>query len=186
MNPQSLGRSAEGALKALGALAHTAEAPRPPVTHTVIGATIEVESYADQILQSLIRNSDVMSSSFGRSLVSECEDSFYQSWKNRYLWLRKGFNISIAGKLEEQNFQTLVELRNAIIHGAGYLTDRQTRDIGKQVALERRLQTLLRVQVEGRKLEYLGSTDDLAVKIAREFVLLLDSEVRRVYPDLLI
>jgi hypothetical protein len=148
-----------------------------------MGVTIEAESYTDQVLQSLIRHSGVMGTTFGQLLLSQCEDSFYQNWKNRHFWLSKGFDVQISGSSEGQDFSTLVELRNAIIHGAGCLTDKQSRDINKQIALERRFEVVLRVQVEGRKLRYLGGTDNLAVNVARRFVLLLDSEVRRIHPD---
>lgn len=186
MNPKGIGRLTERVLTALGKMASSLEADSPPVEHTVIGAIIEVEAYTDHVLRRLIECSGVTDIPLGRLLVSQNQDSFYQNWKNRYFWLRNAFDVSVTGTSAEQDFATLVELRNAIIHGGGRLTEKQTRDIKQQIALERRLDQVLKVQIEGQELINLDGTDSRAIKVARTFVLLLDGETRRVHPDLII
>lgn len=150
----------------------------------ILAAATIAESYADEVIQVLVVSSGIDSTLFGRTLIRNSEESFFHNWDDRYNWLRDAFQVKISGSRPSQDLRALVELRNAILHGGGRLTKKQVRDVPRMVDLENQLLRVLRVQVEGGALRYVGATDALALRVARSFVLALDAAVRTEHPHL--
>ncbi len=174
--PPDVGRLAEARLRQLSVLA--ADRGLAPVDQGQVVLTVvaTVEAYVDEVLRELIASSGYDYSAFGRAMLHELEDRIYQSWRERHGWLDKGFAISIAGSAAAQDLLAVVELRNAIVHGSGRLTDRQSRDVANLIKLEHRLQEVLDVRVENRTVNLASSTGIRAIEVARVYILALDAE----------
>ncbi len=142
-----------------------------------------VEGYVDAILYALIAASGYDDTAFGRAMFAELEDRIFQSWPERHSWLSRGFGVSVStGTPVGQNLATLNQLRNALAHGGGRLTERQSRNVGELIGLEKRLRDLLAVEVDNRFLHLSRETGDRAIGIVREYILDLDRQVREQHP----
>jgi hypothetical protein len=167
----------EEGLDQLAAMVQELSTLHPPIRHTVIAATTVAETFVDSSLALLIESSGIGKSPFGAALLQTVGDGFFQGWPDRLHWLNKGFGIEVGGTTAGQNLQTLIELRNALIHGGGTLTDRQSRDVPSLLELERRLRRLLHVQVEGGRISFVGPTDVVALQVVRTFMLEFDERL---------
>jgi hypothetical protein len=143
-----------------------------------------VESYVDDLLRALIAASGVDHTAFGAALLAEAGDGFHNSWKSRYGWLHRAFGVRVAGSKERQEFDCLVELRNALAHGGGGLSSRQQSNLVSMVGLEAQLEATLHVQAHGGQLRLTSESAVVAVLICRRFVLCLDRSTRSTYPSL--
>lgn len=148
----------------------------------VLASAAIAESYVDAVLRGLIDTSAYRTDQFTRALFSALEFAMFQSWSSRFDWLRDGFGISLAGSTEAQALDVLVQARNALVHGAGGLTDRQVRDLAELVNLEQRLNSDLDIDVQARRLHLGCETPDKAIAICRRFVRALDATVVAAYP----
>jgi hypothetical protein len=118
------------------------------------------------------------SSAFGRVMFEELTDRIHQTWSERHTWLSRAFDVHISGTAASQDMMTLVELRNALVHGAGRLTHRQTRGVGALIELEKRLQVLFSVRADSRGLVLAPDSATRAVEVARAYILALDAELK--------
>jgi len=141
-----------------------------------------VEAYVDSILRTLIAASGYNQTAFFRAMLAELEDKIYQSWAERHSWLKKGFSVSIAGSAAAYDLLTLVDLRNALFHGNGRLTEKQSGGTAALIDLEHRLWRTLEVRTENRVVHLASSTGGRAVGVARAYIFALDTEVRLKQP----
>lgn len=148
--------------------------PRYAIVHTVGLA----EGYIDTVLRSLISASDITHSALGSVMYSELQELMHRSWDERTRWLRRGFGIGIEGTKAQEEFMTLVELRNALVHGSGALTPRQSRKVEAVVDLEHKLQRLLDVGVGKDSFRFGPTTASRTARVARSFVLAIDRAVQ--------
>lgn len=146
---------------------------------TVIGTV--VEGHVSRILARLIVLSDVDSNPLGRALLSKQLDSMDNTWPDRNHWLRSAFALEYTGGTAYQDFDVLVQARNAVVHGDGSPTDRQSRDLQKLLTLRREFQKKLDATLHGR-LAFGRGSSDMAMRIAREFVAAFDTEVITKHP----
>lgn len=164
----------EVALRSLDNLTlRAAEAP----SDTVIGVTSIVESLVDSFIDLLVAESGADATPLGRRLIERSTDSFHQSWPDRNGWLDGGFGIALAGTPAGQRLDMLVEVRNAIVHGQGRLTDRQVRKPAFAMELRRRVQVGLASQIEARRILLGRDAGPRAITIGREYLLALDLAV---------
>jgi len=148
VDPSLLTHSGEaclGRLLALGGLGL-------PPQHLATAVATAVEVHVSTTLARLISLSGLAEGQFGRAMIKELEDDFSKTWSARVAWFDKAFGITFAGNLQYQTFATLIELRNAVVHGDGQLTSQQTRDIRKVVQLRKDLNHKLDVQCGGLRL----------------------------------
>lgn len=161
-------------------LAHEAEVS--PEWLVVTCATC-VESHFDRVLNGLINASEVEENRFANSLLANSHDDIFKTWDSRLKWLGNGFGVIISGDSPVQDFRALVELRNAVVHGQGHLTEIQQKNINKLLDLKRKLARLLDVQFFGPKV-FLSSNNNLkVVQICRNVTLHLDDSVLKVHPN---
>lgn len=100
-----------------------------------------------------------------------------QSWANRLKWLRDGFGMDLAGSSIQNDMQTVIDLRNALLHGDGRLTPHQTRSLNKQLALERQLEKVLSITSEAKKLRLSSATAGTCMSIARNYIIYIDDRL---------
>lgn len=174
MSINSQAKLSEDALRAISELGSSS----PSSQSVVIGVATTVEIYIDHLLATFIRESGVQTSRFGSALVAETSDSMRQSWANRLKWLRDGFGLDLAGTSVQNEMQTVIDLRNALLHGDGKLTPHQTRSLNKQLALERQLEKVLAVVSEAKRLRLTTATAGRSKSIAREYIIYIDDRLQ--------
>lgn len=140
----------------------------------LISAAAIAESFADRLIERHVSDSEVARSAFGRKLLSESSNSFGQSWTQRNMWLSDGFGIRLAGAAIGQNMMVVVEVRNALMHGLGSLTDRQVKNSTSAIALQGQIRRVLNSQVHGRRVILGQNAGAIATAVARTYVLELD------------
>ncbi len=153
-----------------------------PTDWLVVTCTTCIESHFDRMLNSLISISDIEANRFASSLYQHGHDDIFKTWDSRLKWLDNGFGVAIAGDSSIQDFRTLVEVRNAIVHGQGHLTEIQQKNIQKLLDLKRRLTRLLDVQFSGHKVLLPAAIGPRIFRICRSAVVCLDTSVLKFYP----
>lgn len=148
----------------------------------VIYAVSTAESYVDQVLRALVEISGIREIPFAVAMFDELEDVVTRSWDERFKWLRKGFGIALGGTAAQQDFVTLVDLRNALVHGDDQFTQRQTRDLPSLIQLEHRVHQVLSVEVSKGGFLFGPKGPSQALTVARTFILTVDEVVRERHP----
>ncbi|MCM3849582.1 hypothetical protein ND486_25635 [Pseudonocardia sp. DR1-2] len=137
------------------------------------------EGFADHVLALLIARAGRNHGTFERLLIKHVGDDFYSSWDSRLKWLSHGFDLLNPGSRVVQDLRVMVELRNAIVHGDGSLSSFQTRQLAKQLTLERQLYERLEVTIEARAYYLSGRTVAQAKGISVSFVEELDKALTK-------
>lgn len=182
-NPGLVTRSGGQCLADLAAVAKQAYHGEA-VRWTVLACATTVEAHVDRVVEALVDGSDVSTSRFGGALLDEVRSTLSQSWDRRLGWLNRGFDVSITGTKETQEFLTLIDFRNAVVHGHMHLTDIQVVKLEAMIDLKRRLRTILDVHSVGRMLVAGDATAMKAVRVSRAFVYSLDAAVVCHHPAL--
>lgn len=152
----------------------------------VVASATAVEAHFNRVLESLVDTSGIRASKFGGALLDEIADDIYKTWDSRLRWFNRGFGIVIAGDLVMQNYLSLVDLRNALVHGQGELTSLQQRNFLKLLSLKDRLRRILGVDFRGPVIVMNDSLQTKAGHICREVTMHVDAAVLAAYPSLLI
>lgn len=135
------------------------------------------ESLVDQFIDLLVAKSNAGETRLGRRLLSRSADSFHQSWDERNGWLSGGFGVEMAGTREGQRLNTVIAVRNAIIHGDGQLTKRQIKNASAAISLRRGVRDVLASDVQGRRIMLSDNSGHRAMAVVSEYVLALDRAV---------
>jgi hypothetical protein len=143
-----------------------------------------VESHFDRVLRSLIAASGVRQNKFSNSLYEFLHDDIFKTWDSRLNWLKNGFSVAIAGERTIQDFRTVVDLRNAIVHGQGNLTEVQQKNLQKLLDLKRNLTRLLNVQFSGHKVLIPPDVGLKVIRICRDAVIFFDNSIFQEYPGI--
>ena len=106
------------------------------------------------------------------------------NWANRIDWLARGFGIRVAGGHAWQRFETVVQARNALVHGDGQLSEKQRAlGLSKLIQLKKRLLDEMDVGWSRGHLTFNAVSARAAHDAARHFVADLDSRVLAGYPQ---
>jgi hypothetical protein len=143
----------------------------------IVTACSLAESLVDQLLDTLVAESTVGDTPLGRRLLQKNADAFHQSWEERHGWLSSGFGIEMAGTREGQRLNTVIAVRNAIIHGDGKLTDKQLKNPAAAIALRRNVRQVLDSDVQGRRIMLGVDAGRRSVLVASEYVLAVDAAI---------
>lgn len=174
--------NAEAALRSLSELERRVTS-QGAADHALISICTVLEVFVDSTLLSLIEASGVSNTRFGVALLRHLEDQLNQSWTSRLRWLSNGFGVSLAGTEIDSDRGTLVEARNALVHGGGKLTGRQVRNPAEALDLQRRLRDRMGVTVVGHSLDIGKPALDWSFKVARKYIRELDATVTRQPPS---
>ena len=118
----------------------------------VLTVVPEVEARIDEMLRELVRSSPFASTPVGSFLIKDKLDSYLQTWSERERILTNIFGFNVSGSTVGQNFQLLLEVRNALMHGNGSLTLQQSKKFGSLLDLKKRLSKELSIEVQGKVL----------------------------------
>lgn len=181
--PTMVGRLTEQSLVRLTTLVKSVDRGQTDVSDVVIRSVSIVESYFEDVLRALIAHSGIDEIPFALAMRDELEDAMFRSWDERFKWMRLGFGVSVSGATNQQEFMTLVDLRNALVHGSGRLTPRQSRGVALLVEIEHRLCRVLDVEIGVHGLLLKPTTGVRAIAITRSFILEVDHAVRESHPS---
>lgn len=177
VDPAKLTESGEHCLARLSALSLL----DLPVPQFVTSAMTVVEIHVSRVLARLIVLSDLQATKLGAALVDQMRDDMNRTWDSRMSWLNRGFGLAIAGEVESQRLNDVTELRNAVVHGDGRLTDFQTASLTRVIALQRDLRRHLDVQAAGA-IRYGPKAASLVEGAIRTFVIFFDARVLADFP----
>lgn len=104
------------------------------------------------MLRELVSRAAFAPTALGSFLINDNLDSYLQTWAEREKILKNVFGFSVSGSKVGQEFQLLVEVRNALMHGNGSFTSQQSKNFTSILALKKQLARTLSVQVQGQEL----------------------------------
>lgn len=171
----SVGRVAEDAVRSLYRL--DAASRSDPASIVAMAAAL-AESVADRLIDELVALSGLSDSRLGSSLLKASAPSFHQSWQKRHELLSSGFGISVRGRASWRDLDVVVQVRNALMHGQGFLTDMQVRNAATALKLSRRVEEVLGSQIQAREILLGEDAGERAVEVAAAYIIELDSLVR--------
>lgn len=182
VDPADLTASGERALHRIARLPLDAsvQAPRQWV---LVSSVAVVEAHVATVLRALVARSNVDSTPIGASLLAAVRDDMTKTWDARMWWLGHAFGVQVGGDAPYQRFRTVVELRNALLHGDGELTDLQTRSVQKTLALKKELLQVLNVDLRGRRVVLGDDSHTRGCSAARTFVVAFDKAVLALHPE---
>lgn len=143
----------------------------------IVSITTIIEGYVDGLVDVSVRDSPVGETRFGALLIQDRRDDFKGTWKWRFDLLRV-FSLQCDDE-GVRRFRLLIELRNAIVHGGGSLTDRQAGSLVKQLALQRDLASVFCVDFDGRRCIFDTASVRRSIDVGCQFVLGTDELAMR-------
>ena len=156
---------------------------RPPEDLIVALVTL-TEAHIDRCIDALFAASRVLDLPLGVTLFREVRDSIHRTWRSRYEWLSNGFDLKISGTRSAQEFDTLVELRNSIVHGNGRITDLQSSTASRLVSLRANFRQSLGIECFGRRVVLDRGVEIIASRIGYRFIAAFDDQLTSLYPTL--
>ncbi|MFE2812684.1 hypothetical protein ACFXGG_19905 [Streptomyces nigra] len=136
----------------------------------LVDAVTAVEVHVDRTIEALVADSGISSLPIGGAFLSRYAEEMSRTWDARYEWLADGFGVKMRGEKIQQDFQVLVECRNAIVHGSGHLTRRQRSGLGKFIQLRKQLKSVLDVGVHGTAIVFSRDSAQVSLRVAASFV----------------
>lgn len=178
VDPGSLSDSGERCLRRIVEL-YESGLPGP---HLITAYGTAVEVHVSEMLGRLVNMSSVGSDRFGSELLRTLGDQMSANWSNRHDWLKRGFGVSYKGTSAAEQFDILVQLRNAVVHGDGYWSPSQSTD-SVQTRIKLRKAFLNTLDVAMRDYAAFGrKSRERATDIAREFVAHFDATLLAKHP----
>lgn len=150
----------------------------------VTASVATVEAYVTRCLARLIEIRQDDRSAFEGELLNQQRVEIFRSWDSRLSWLNKGFGIALQSLAATQQMRIANEVRNALVHGNAHLTDLQTQDLSKMIALKRDLLRVLDVHCVGRRVVLGERTLRLISDVSVRFVCAVEDRIRSAYPGL--
>ncbi|MDR6438753.1 hypothetical protein J2790_003920 [Paenarthrobacter nicotinovorans] len=154
------------------------------VSGQIVAVASRVEALVDRFIDLLVSESQVDSTPLGRALLKENNGAFHQSWPARNAVLKNGFDVQLASMPMWADMDLVIDIRNAIVHGDGNLTDRQAKDIASLINMRKRVAKVLHSEIQGRVVRLSPESGSLSAEIGVKFVLAADAAVSSVRPAL--
>lgn len=183
MNATVTSTSGEMTILRIAALLTEAEQDDGDGSGFVVSFVTLTEAHVDASLRYLFSASGVTENRLGKQLYTELQDSIYRTWDSRYKWLAQAFDIKVKGQRFEQDFSLLVELRNSIVHGGGYLTTPQAAKVPQMIAIRSGLQRCLGLESHGRKFLLDDKIIVPAARICRNYIRSFDEAIQLKFPS---
>ncbi|GAA4884654.1 hypothetical protein GCM10025788_25720 [Serinicoccus chungangensis] len=108
-------------------------------------------------------------------MLSESAKDRDGTWEARTKWLTATGIPSFRGAKWYQDFDALTQARNAMLHGYGDLTQRQTSSITHMVVLRDTITRRTKIEVVGTQLQLDPSNSPTWVEIVHNFIRELDA-----------
>ncbi|WP_101556975.1 MULTISPECIES: hypothetical protein [Brevibacterium] len=118
----------------------------------ILAVISEVESSVDFILQEEIEESATGVSMISDYFVRKKLPDYFMTWSGRKELLRDLFRFNGFSNSVGQEFMLIVEIRNALVHGNGSLTELQCKDLKRMLNLKTGLSSKFSIGFSGRRL----------------------------------
>ncbi|MUN64460.1 hypothetical protein GMA12_15140 [Kocuria sediminis] len=155
------------------------------VAGQIISAASLAEALVGKSIDLLVDESGIKSTRLGRRLIQDSAESYHQTWDGRYGILRDAFGVQLAGNREAQRLNVVVDVRNAIVHGEGQLTSRQTKKLTNVLSMRRQINEVLESEVQGKKIVLSPTAGRCAIRVASDYALAFDAAIGKARLDLL-
>lgn len=185
IDPGTLTPSGDRCVAELAEILRAATREHTVSAQLIIGTVTIVEGHVNRLLELIVRASGGIDTSFSRAALRALEGEIYRTWDSRLRWIADCMESGISlGDVEVQDFKSVIEVRNALVHGHGKLTSSQARSITQLVELRARLRQRLNIELVSTRLVLHTSTPDRVSAIGRAFVKYLDGRAIMEYPAL--
>ena len=142
---------------------------------SVVNAVSVTEVYVDGLLGALVNAEVAKENQYVRALREDLGEKMFTTWSSRLGWLGRAFEVSIAGSDAQQEMFTVIEVRNAVVHGHGKLTRRQSATLQGVLDLERAFWDVCKVNVSGGVLSATDRTAAVVASVSARFIRQLDA-----------
>jgi hypothetical protein len=182
VDPAGLTRSGEECLIRLVQLESelTVHTGSPP--WLVVAVTTVLEAHTARLFTQLVGLSNVEATNIGKEMYKRLRKDMLSNWSSREHWLFGSLQIPLAGDTAYQNFMVVVELRHALVHGDGNLTEAQLAEFDKMLRLKKDLDRVLSVSCMGSRVTLSTETPERTIAAARSLLVALDGAVLVRYP----
>ena len=170
----SVSEATEQAVRRISVLWSDGVEPRQAITVAISIA----EAHVDETILALIEHHDHRSDQLLGYLVDQAGGALRETWPKRREVLKHGFGVECT-QGAQQRMDLVIDVRNALAHGDGALTDRQLATWGRAFDLRGRLVRELGVDLHGRKLTVDRSALAKSLSAVREYLIELDVSVSR-------
>lgn len=171
--PPVLSEFAERALIGIADADSTAEPE-----YAILRVSSIAEVYVDELLEALSSRHLSDTTTFERAVADLVGTQLRQSWSERRKWLNT-FGVALSGQSVSQDFDLVVDLRNAIAHGGGRITHLQRKSLAKQLSLLADFERKLGAHADGDRVTCTEATVQKAIKIVSQYVCALDDAAGR-------
>lgn len=154
-----------------------AQGERRPLDYFIVRTATLVEAHVDRLLDILTASAWAPATAMEDYAVGELRAQMHQSWSARRDWLKQAFSINIAGTAEDNQFRLLVELRNALVHGAGRITDLQSKALPSRLSLEKALISTFKINIVDGAVRASPESSANVLRVARSYLVRLDAEL---------
>jgi len=139
----------------------------------LVDATAIAEGLVDELVNSLFNEHATAKTPMAKFLLGELNGKFNQNWKSRHSVLTKAFGLDLDQKIMQQ-MDSVIQVRNAFVHGDGGLSPNQSHSWKEIFRLRRDLSLRLGIQIDGTRLHFGENTITIALSYVDAYLLELD------------
>jgi hypothetical protein len=148
-----------------------------PALSFILAVIPEVEARVDDIIRDLVTVATADQSAVSSFLLVEHFESYFRTWDSREQLLKGMFSITTKGTPLRDSFRVLVEARNALMHGNGYLTALQTKSLSSLMTTKADMARVLGIQFHGRRLILSQVSTERLGTIACNYLYFIDAVI---------
>lgn len=142
----------------------------------MVDAVAIAEGRVDALIEELFERHPSGTNDVTGFLLDEVGARLTQSWSARARVLRGAFGVVVDQK-KKQYMDSVIDVRNAFIHGDGSLSPLQTQSWESILQFRTTLRRVLDVHVDGTRLEFTARTVNLALGYVEDYLVALDAAV---------
>lgn len=140
-------------------------------------AVPQVEMYVDRSITNILEVHADSTNQIGKFLFDHYGAEYTRTWDNRVKIMDKAFSFNVKSTVEHREFQLLVDLRNALMHGAGRFTNQQVANWTKHLQRQKDLKSRIPIQIEGDHFYFMDNSSERIRDIAVDYLLMIEQRV---------
>lgn len=98
------------------------------IRELILSSVSEVEQHVDDMLIDMVQQPGHRFTEVSTYFIDQHLDEYLKTWKAREKFLKDVFHVSLSGESVGQKFTALLDVRNALMHGNGFLTKFQIKN----------------------------------------------------------
>lgn len=144
---------------------------------TVLFVVSEVESQVDKLIRGKIYSLGLGHSSVSDYFINNHLPEYFGTWSKRKSLLKGLFNFDGYSCAVGQEFDSLVDIRNSLMHGGGSLTELQRKNFRNSLKMKRKLESKFSVRFSGNRMVLEGSASRVAGEVSVRFLIAVDEAI---------